>query len=221
MSESIPNAVCVYCGSSLGNSPEFKEAADALGRAIGKQGRTLVYGGGSLGLMGAVSAACRDAGGKTLGIIPRAIAEGGGEGVRKDTEIEVNPDESIIVESMHERKTLMAAKAASGFVGLPGGFGTFEEVLEAVTWVQLGIQEKPIVLLNVNGFYSPLRELVKVALESGFIRPGYDGILKYVEKPEGDENFDWGVAALEALSTWTPPKSGPYYTKWNAGLSQT
>lgn len=91
--------------------------------------------------MGAVSAACRDAGGKTLGIIPRAIAEGGGEGVRKDTEIEVNPDESIIVESMHERKTLMAAKAASGFVGLPGGFGTFEEVSRCGDAVGSGLSD--------------------------------------------------------------------------------
>lgn len=111
----------VYSGRTNGESI-------ALGQAIAREKRTLVFGGGSRGLMGAVSAACRQAGGKTLGIVPRAIAEGGGEGTRKDVVMELDPEQTIIVDSMHERKAIMAESAGAGFIGLPGGYGTLEEV---------------------------------------------------------------------------------------------
>ncbi|KAF8321658.1 hypothetical protein DL93DRAFT_2072437 [Clavulina sp. PMI_390] len=217
----IPDAVCVYCASSMGNEPEFREAAESLGRAIANQKRTLVYGGGNRGLMGAVSAACRDAGGKTLGVIPRTIAEGGGEGSRKEEVMSIVAAETIVVDSMHQRKMIMAESADAGFIGLPGGFGTLEEVLEAITWTQLGIQKKPVVLLNVKGYYTPIRQLVQGGVTAGLIKPGYSGIVQIVDKPEDDATFDWGEAALKALANWAPPREGPLYTTWKSPLAES
>jgi hypothetical protein len=138
---------CVFCGSSPGNDPHFVEAATALGTALARGGHELVYGGGRTGLMGAVADAAVAAGGPVIGIIPRQLEE---------REIAHRGISDLrVVGSMHERKALMA-ELSGGFIALPGGFGTFEEFCEAVTWVQLGIHRKPCVLANLAGYYDPL-----------------------------------------------------------------
>ncbi|KAF9519892.1 hypothetical protein BS47DRAFT_1336615 [Hydnum rufescens UP504] len=235
-------AACVFCGSSVGTNPEFVRAAKcavcslvagwlvlhwitdrlklALGRAFALQGRTLIYGGGDNGLMGAVSSECLEAGSRTIGIVPHAIAQGGGEGDTLHKPIEAN-ENTIITASMHERKAKMASLAEGGFFGLPGGFGTFEEVLEAITWTQIGIHKKPVVLLNVCGYYTPLKQLIESGVTSGFITPWYSRIVVFVEAPEREgegegegEAFDWGKAALEALETWKMPECGALFKDW-------
>src|SRR5881398_2078159 len=136
--------ICVYTGSSFGASPEYAAVAAALGRACAHPGITIVYGGGSVGLMGALADSALSAGGEVIGVIPRAmIAE---ERAHKSL------TELIPVESMHERKHRMA-QLADAFVALPGGIGTLEEVIEVFTWLQLGLHFKPVGLLNVGGFY--------------------------------------------------------------------
>ncbi|KAG8968281.1 hypothetical protein FRC03_008147 [Tulasnella sp. 419] len=217
--------VCVYCASSPGVSPKYRDAAISLGKALGISGRPLVYGGGDKGLMGAVSAAVIDAGGTVTGIIPRAMVAAGGEGrgpAEKSTlYCELNEDtdrfQHIIVDNMHERKTEMAKRADSGFIALPGGFGTFEEVLESITWSQIGVHQKPVVLLNVLGFWEPLRGLIDGATKAGFIQEKYRGIVVFVDGPQDpNSEFDWGKAALAALDSWVPPADGGLF-QWNQG----
>src|ERR1051326_7718022 len=142
--------ICVFCGSSRGGNPVYAEAARRLGAALAERGIGLVYGGGQIGLMGIVADAVMAAGGEGIGGIPEALAlkEVAHEGL---TELRV-------VGSMHERKALMA-DLAHAFIAMPGGFGTFEEFCEIVTWAQLGMHTKPCGLLNVNGFYDPLLAL--------------------------------------------------------------
>lgn len=153
--------VAVYCGSSAGVDPKFAAAAAELGSALAGAGRTLVYGGGDVGLMGIVADAAMDAGGKVIGVIPEHL-------VRHElahhrvTSLEVT-------DSMHERKARMA-ELATGFVALPGGFGTFEEVLEILTWTQLGLNRHPVILLDVAGFYQRLFDFFDHAVESGLLK---------------------------------------------------
>jgi uncharacterized protein (TIGR00730 family) len=154
--------VCVFCGSSSGARPEYLELAAATGRALAEAGIGVVYGGGSLGLMGAVARAAMESGGHVTGIMPRAmlIREGQADFV----------SDLQIVSSMHERKATMA-QLSDGFVTLPGGFGTFEELCEMVTWQILGIHPKPIVVLNAFSFFDPLLAQFDHAVAEGFIRP--------------------------------------------------
>ncbi len=159
------NSVCVYCGSATGHNPRFAAAADELGTALARASITLVYGGGSLGLMGRIAHRVLEEGGHVVGVIPRFLHE------REVMLTDVT--ELIITEDMHERKRLMFERA-DGFVALPGGVGTLEEVVEMMTWSQLGRHEKPIVLANVADFWSPLNALIKHMVEAGFIRPGWD-----------------------------------------------
>lgn len=151
---------CVFCGSSPGHDPRYVASARELGTALAARGIEIVYGGGRIGMMGALADAALEAGGKVIGIIPHSLErrEVAHRGV---TELR-------IVDSMHERKALMA-ELSEGFVALPGGFGTFEEFCEVVTWVQLGIQQKPTWLVNVAGFYDPLIAMFDRATEEGFI----------------------------------------------------
>jgi len=151
---------CVFCGSSAGTNPVYRAAARELGTALAAANIELVYGGGHVGLMGAVADAVLAAGGTVIGVIPRTLAE------REVAHLGLT--QLHVVESMHERKALMA-DLSDGFVALPGGFGTFEEFCEAVTWVQLGIQTKPCVLLDVNGYYEPLIAMFDRAVEDGFV----------------------------------------------------
>jgi hypothetical protein len=153
--------VCVYCGSNMGNHSVYRDMAAAMGLALAENGIGLVYGGGSVGLMGILADAVLENGGQVIGIIPENLD-------RRELK-HADLSELHVVNTMHSRKALMAAKA-DAFVALPGGFGTFEEVLEAVTWLQLGLHAKPVAVLNVNGFYDPLVALIKRGLDDGFIR---------------------------------------------------
>jgi len=159
------NSVCVYCGSATGHDPRFAAAADELGIQLARASVTLVYGGGSLGLMGRIAQKVLQEGGKVVGIIPRFLHE------REVMLTEVS--ELIVTEDMHERKRLMFERS-DGFVALPGGVGTLEEVVEMMTWSQLGRHDKPIVLANVADFWGPLNALIQHMLDAGFIRPGWD-----------------------------------------------
>ncbi|THV07998.1 hypothetical protein K435DRAFT_741547 [Dendrothele bispora CBS 962.96] len=200
------NAIAVYCGSSTGREPAYAKAAASVGKALGNKDRRLVYGGGFSGLMGAVSDAVLVSGGRITGITPRAIFDAGGEGTKPNLYpgSEASCSDQVLVDSMHERKVEMAKRAA-GFIGLPGGFGTFDEVVEATTWTQIGIHDKPVVLLNVLSFYEPLRQLIKNSIEAGFIQPEYEKIVIFVDGPanrEAHADFDWGEAAVDAIDDW-------------------
>lgn len=161
----ILKRVCVYCGSGLGRDPAFAESAEALGRDMAGRGIGLVYGGGDVGLMGTVARAVLDAGGHVTGIIPDFLK-------RRENMI-LDAQETIVVPDMHTRKRLMFDKA-DAFVALPGGIGTLEELIEQMTWSQLGRHTKPILLLDTGGFWRPLIELLAHMRESGFIRPGLE-----------------------------------------------
>jgi uncharacterized protein (TIGR00730 family) len=156
------SALCVFCGSSTGHDPAYAAAAQVLGTSIATRGLELVYGGGNVGLMGVIADAAMAAGGRVTGVMPEALVarEIGHTGL---TDLR-------IVGSMHERKAMMAA-LADAFVAMPGGFGTFEEFFEVVTWTQLGLHRKPAGLLNVGGFYDPLVAFLDRATEAGFIKP--------------------------------------------------
>ncbi|MBU1362327.1 MAG: TIGR00730 family Rossman fold protein [Gammaproteobacteria bacterium] len=158
--------ICVFCGSNAGHNPIYRAEAEKLGRLLAARGIELVYGAGNIGLMGAVANACLEAGGTVIGVIPEALMgkEVAGRAVdhRTLTRIEV-------VDSMHTRKARMA-ELSDGFIALPGGFGTFEEFCEILTWGQLGFHAKPMGLLNVNGFYDPLLAMFDKAVAEGFLR---------------------------------------------------
>jgi len=158
--------ICVFCGSNAGHNPIYRAEAEKLGRLLAARNIELVYGGGNIGLMGAVADACLEAGGTVIGIIPEALMgkEVAGRAVdhRKLTQLEV-------VDSMHTRKARMA-ELSDAFVALPGGFGTFEEFCEILTWGQLGFHVKPMGLLNVNSFYDPLLAMFDRAVSDGFLR---------------------------------------------------
>ncbi len=157
-------SVCVFCGASMGNKPEFREAAVAVGKELGRRRLGLVYGGGSVGLMGAVARAAQEAGSSVVGVIPESLTshEMMGEQI----------GEQIIVETIHERKAIMAS-LSDAFMVLPGGFGTLDELFEMVIWEQLGIHEKPLGLLNVKGYFDHMLAWVEHAVSNGFIRPEY------------------------------------------------
>ena len=156
-------SVCVYCGSSPGRSPSYIAAARQLGRSIGDAGLELVYGGGTKGVMGAVSDAVLAAGGKVTGIIPQFLID------MEATERELKRlDELIVTADMHERKHRMFQRA-DAVVALPGGIGTLEELVEIMTWSQLGQHEKPVVIANIDGFWDPLARLFDHMSEEGFL----------------------------------------------------
>ncbi len=162
------NALCVYCGSAHGHDPAYATAARALGRQMAERGIRLVYGGGHVGLMGIIADAVLNAGGEVSGVIPRALMDS-----------EVGHDkltQLLIVKDMHERKAKMA-ELAGGFIALPGGIGTLEELFEVWTWLQLGYHEKPVGLLNVQGFYDPLLDFLDTQRESGFLRDEHRALL--------------------------------------------
>jgi uncharacterized protein (TIGR00730 family) len=161
-----PSAICLYCGSSPGFEPIYDEAARRLGRAIAGAGHRLVYGGGSVGLMGAAADAALDAGGTVIGVITQQLVslEVAHRGL---TELDVQP-------TMHQRKARMA-ELADGVIVLPGGFGTWEEAIELLTWNQLGLAAAPVVFFDVGGFYRPLFDLMDDAVDAGFVSPSHRG----------------------------------------------
>ncbi len=154
--------VCVYCGSGPGTNPQFVEAAQAFGRALAESGVGLVYGGGSVGLMGAVASATLENGGRVTGIIPDFLV--------KREHAMTDAQEMIVTHDMHERKRLMFERS-DAFVALPGGIGTLEELVEQLTWQQLGRHSKPILLANIDGFWEPLMDLLAHMRATAFIRP--------------------------------------------------
>lgn len=153
--------ICVYCGSSPGNRPEFLESAEKLGLAMLERGISLVYGGGTTGLMGKIADTVAGGGGETYGVIPHSL-------VSKEF-AHTGLTELIVVDDMHQRKERMAS-LADGFIALPGGFGTLEELFEIITWAQLGFHDKPIGVLNVYGYYDQLADFVSQATANGFIK---------------------------------------------------
>ena len=184
--------LCVFCGSSPGIRPAYMEAARALGRALHAAGLGLVYGGAHVGLMGAVADEILAAGGTAIGVIPRALEERE-IAHRGLTELHV-------VETMHERKALMA-KLSDGFVALPGGMGTLEELFEVLTWGQLGMHRKPIGLLDVGGYFEPLVAFFDRMVSEGFLRPEHRGLALVEREPE---------ALIARLASHRPPA----VTKW-------
>ncbi len=156
----MTRSVCVFCGSAPGARPSYSAAARELGVALANSGITLVYGGGRLGLMGIVADATLAAGGRVIGVIPRMLIE---------RELaHPNLTRQHVVSTMHERKTLMA-EMSDGFVGLPGGMGTFDELVEIVTWAQLGLHAKPVVLANIERYFDPLYAMLDYAVTEGFV----------------------------------------------------
>lgn len=169
------SSVCVYCGSGKGVNPAYAIAARIFGRSLANAGIRLVYGGGSLGLMGEVAKSALGAGGKVTGIIPEFL--GAKEKMLKDV------DELIVVEDMHARKKLMFERS-DAFVALPGGIGTLEELVEQLTWSQLGRHTKPIVVANIDGFWTPFLQLLTHMKGETFIRAGLDVRFAVVDKAE-------------------------------------
>ncbi|QDT29761.1 LOG family protein [Gimesia panareensis] len=168
------NSICVFCGSKAGCDPDYQQSAQELGRLLAERKITLVYGGGSVGLMGIIADAVLEAGGKVIGVIPRQLA----------TKELLHPgvDEMHVVDDMHTRKAKMS-ECSDAFIAMPGGFGTLEELFEVVSWVQLGIYLKPIGLLNTSGFYDPLLNMVEHCIETEFIKPKYRELIIADETP--------------------------------------
>ena len=160
--------LAVYCGAAHGANPFYADAARALARAMVEHNIALVYGGGKVGLMGVIADEVLRLGGEATGVIPRALVERevGHAGLTR----------LFVVKDMHERKAMMS-DLSEGFIAMPGGMGTLEELFEMVTWAQLGIHAKPIGLLNVNGFYDGLRAFVRHQVEQGFVRPEHEGLM--------------------------------------------
>ncbi|WP_458756443.1 TIGR00730 family Rossman fold protein [Afipia sp. TerB] len=195
------NTVCVYCGSGPGTDPQFIEGAKAFGKALAENGVGLVYGGGSIGLMGAVAGSTLDHGGNVTGIIPEFLTAR--ENALKRAQ------ELIVTRNMHERKQLMFDRS-DAFVALPGGIGTLEELVEQLTWAQLGRHTKPILLANIAGFWDPLLVLINHMRDKAFIRQNLtvdvltadrvEDILPTLEaaaapKPEATKHMEAGVAS--------------------------
>ena len=179
--------LCVFAGSSVGGRPEYAETARALGAELVRRGLGLVYGGGSIGLMGVLADGVLAADGEVIGVIPRPLAarEIAHRGL---TELRV-------VESMHERKATMA-ELSDGFIALPGGLGTLEETLEILTWSQLGIHRKPVGVLNVAGYYDGLLKLLASGVREEFIKREYVALLLFADTP---------ADLLDLFERWTPP----------------
>src|SRR4051794_23982320 len=154
--------ICVFCGSRMGTRPEYRAAAEELGLELAQRGIGLVYGGSSVGLMKAMADACLAAGGEVIGVIPRSMQQ------REIAHTGVT--QLHIVESMHERKALMAA-FADAFLATPGGMGTWDELCEILTWAQLGLHAKPCAVLNTLGYFEAFRAMVNHAVEEGFVPP--------------------------------------------------
>jgi uncharacterized protein (TIGR00730 family) len=180
--------LCVFCGSNEGYDPAYRAMAQSLGQALAREKIALVYGGGAVGLMGAVADAVLESGGEAIGIMPQALV---------DKEIDHKGlTELRIVGSMHERKALMA-ELADGFIAMPGGLGTFEELFEVWTWAQLGYHRKPCALLNVAGFYDKLAGFLDEVVERGFVKPVHRSMLIVENDP---------AALIAAIRAYEPPK---------------
>lgn len=180
--------ICVYCGSGRGNNPAYAEAAEILGKSMAEAGIELVYGGGSVGLMGITAKSVLDHGGRVTGIIPGFLQQ------REAMLDEVQ--ELIVTVDMHERKRLMF-NHAQAFVALPGGIGTLEELVEMLTWAQLGRHKKPVLLANINGFWDPLTVLFNHMRDEQFIRSGME--VGFLSASKAEDIVPMLIAAASAL----------------------
>lgn len=191
----LMRSVCVFAGSGQGNDSAYREVARALGHELGRRGITMVYGGGRIGLMGVAADAALAASGEVVGVIPEqlAAAELAHEGV---TQLHV-------VGSMHARKALME-QLSGGFVALPGGFGTMDELFEILTWGQLGIHQKPVGLLNVSGYYDALLSWIDRAVRDGLVHAMHRGLFCVAAEP---------VELLAAMTRHQPPPIHPALTR--------
>lgn len=190
--------ICVYCGSSPGKSPEYMEAARILGAELVKRGITLVYGGASVGIMGEIADTVLSHGGEVIGIMPQALA---------DKEISHNGLTDLrVVSSMHERKAMME-DISDGFIALPGGMGTMEELFEVLTWSQLGYHQKPCAFLNIKGYYDSITQFLNHAVEEQFVKPIHREMV-LIE--------DNSARLLDLMATYKSPK----VDKW-IGHNQT
>jgi uncharacterized protein (TIGR00730 family) len=181
------SSVCVFCGSNGGADPAYLAAAEEVGAGLARRGIRVVYGGGRVGLMGALADSARAAGGEVVGVMPQALV---------DREIgHTGIDDLRVVDTMHERKALMV-ELADAFVALPGGIGTLEELFEVYTWAQLGIHGKPLALLDVAGYYEPLAAFLDHAVEQQFLRADMRAVLAVADSLE---------AVLDAFDRWRPP----------------
>jgi uncharacterized protein (TIGR00730 family) len=180
------SSVAVYCGSNLGTDPAYAAAAASLGQTMSARDIRLVYGGGQVGLMGVVADAVTENGGQVLGVITEALVA---------KEISHHGLASLrVVGTMHERKAAMA-DAADAFIMLPGGFGTFDEFFEVLSWTQLGIHAKPCGILDAAGFFAPLRALLDEAVTAGFVHPAHRDMVIVDDEP---------ARLLDRLAAWTP-----------------
>ncbi|WP_284750482.1 TIGR00730 family Rossman fold protein [Amycolatopsis sp. RTGN1] len=191
--------ICVFCGSSMGFSPRYAEQAAALGKLLAQRGIGLVYGGASVGTMGVVADAALAAGGEVIGVIPEALSS-----------VEISHaglSELHVVADMHERKAKMAA-LSDGFLALPGGAGTLEELFEVWTWAQLGLHGKPIGLVDVDGYYGPLVTFADHMVTEGFVKPEYRELLMVDADP---------AVLLDRFETYVPP-APPKWAKGAPGI---
>ena len=187
--------ITVFCGSSFGNDSIYQEQATSLGHALAQRNIELVYGGANVGLMGAVADGVLNEGGKVIGVLPHFL---------QSKEIaHAGLSELILVETMHERKTKMN-DLCDGVIALPGGFGTLEELFEMLTWAQLGLHKKPIAILNINGFYDALIELLKVMVEKGLLKDANQEMLLV------SDNID---DLLNQMKNYTAPTVGKWIDK--------
>ena len=167
--------LCVFCGSSSGRGDTFLRAAESLGAVLAQQEIELVYGGAHIGTMGAVANASLAAGGKVIGVMPQRLVE---REVAHGSLTELH-----VVDTMHTRKAKMA-DLADAFIALPGGFGTYDELFEILTWAQIGMHQKPIGLLNIADFYTPLLTFLRGSVDAGFVQPRHLAMLHVAETPE-------------------------------------
>lgn len=181
------NHICVFCGSNAGHNPVYTQAAVELGQLMASRNIGLVYGGGNVGLMGIIADACLEAGGKVTGVIPEFLLakEVGHTGLT----------EMIVVKTMHERKQRMA-DLSEGFIAMPGGFGTLDELCEILTWAQLGLHGFPIGLLNVNHYFQPLVNMFDHMAEERFLHPQNRSMVLLHDRPE---------ELLSLMDVWQPP----------------
>ena len=189
------NSVCVYCGSSSNAAPAYFEAARSMARTVAARGLTLVYGGSSVGLMGEMADTALSLGVRVVGVIPHSLVakEVGHHGLSKQH----------IVESMHDRKALMV-ELADAFVALPGGFGTLDELFEALTWAQLRFHSKPVGLLNVDGYFDSLLAFCDGAVRAGFIHPAHRAMIHCSNDP---------AALLDEMARFQPPDAGKWWRR--------
>jgi uncharacterized protein (TIGR00730 family) len=183
------DSICVFCGSNKGTRPAYAAAARLTGVELARRGIRVIYGGGSVGLMGALADAALEKGGEVVGVIPEALVsnEIAHAGLTK----------LHVVGSMHERKALMS-DLSDGFLTLPGGYGTLEEFLEVLSWAQLSIHGKPCALLDVDGFYAPLASLLDKAVSEGFVRPDHRSLVLTGDHPE---------QLLDLMDSYVPPET--------------